>query len=107
MKIASYLRVGSDTTLNIILYAATLGKYLWLEGRVRRGVFRNWAARFRYAPIMYAQPSKEEEIVRAVRNAAKDLRALLGARSEISTRKNRSITLAERSKSTRPLMYQA
>jgi hypothetical protein len=71
VKIASYLRVGSDTTLNIILYAATLGKYLWLEGRVRRGVFRNWARRFRYAPIMYAEPSKEEEIVRIVRNSAK------------------------------------
>ena len=71
MKLASYLRVGSDTTLNIILYAATLGKYLWLEGRVRRGVFRNWAGRFRYAPIMYAEPSTEEEIVGAVRNSAK------------------------------------
>jgi hypothetical protein len=71
VKIASYLRVGSNTTLNIILYAATLGKYLWLEGRVRRGVFRNWARRFRYAPIMYAEPSKEEEIVRAVRRAGK------------------------------------
>jgi L-gulono-1,4-lactone dehydrogenase len=71
VKLASYLRVGSDTTLNIILYAATLGKYLWLEGRVRRGVFRNWAGRFRYAPIMYAEPSKEEEIVWAVRNTAK------------------------------------
>jgi D-arabinono-1,4-lactone oxidase/FAD binding domain len=71
MKLASYLRVGSDTTLNIILYAATLGKYLWLEGRVRRGVFRNWAGRFRYTPIMYAEPSTEEEIVGAVRNSAK------------------------------------
>jgi hypothetical protein len=71
MKLASYLRVGSDTTLNIVLYAATLGKYLWLEGRVRRGVFRNWAGRFRYAPIMYTEPSTEEEIVEAVRNAAK------------------------------------
>jgi FAD/FMN-containing dehydrogenase len=71
VKIASYLRVGSNTTLNIILYAATLGKYLWLEGRVRRGVFRNWAGRFRYAPLMYAEPSKEEEIVQIVRNSAK------------------------------------
>jgi FAD/FMN-containing dehydrogenase len=71
MKIASYLRVGSNTTINIVLYAATLGKYLWLEGRVRRGVFRNWARRFRYAPLMYVEPSKEEEIVQIVRNSAK------------------------------------
>jgi hypothetical protein len=71
MKFSSYLRVGFNTTLNISLYAATLGKYLWLEGRARRGVFRNWAGRFRYAPTMYAKPSTEEEIVQAVRNAAK------------------------------------
>jgi D-arabinono-1,4-lactone oxidase/FAD binding domain len=71
VKLASYFRVGSDTTLNIILYAATLGEYLWLEGRVRRGVFRNWAGRFRYVPIMYVAPSEEEEIRWAVRNAAK------------------------------------
>lgn len=38
MKIGSYLRVGFNTTLNIILYAATTGRYLWLEGRVRHGV---------------------------------------------------------------------
>jgi hypothetical protein len=63
VKIGSYLRVGFNTTLNIILYAATTGKYLWLEGRVRRGIFRNWARRFRYAPITYAEPSSEQEIV--------------------------------------------
>jgi hypothetical protein len=38
VKIGSYLRVGFNTTLNIILYAATTGRYLWLEGRVRHGV---------------------------------------------------------------------
>ena len=59
MKIGSYFRVGFNTTLNIILYAATTGKYLWPEGRVRREVFRNWARRFRYAPIRYAEPSSK------------------------------------------------
>jgi hypothetical protein len=71
VKIASYLSVGSKTTVNILLYAATAGKYLWLEGRVRRGVFRNWAGRFRYAPIMYAEPTKEGEIIQIVQDAAK------------------------------------
>jgi L-gulono-1,4-lactone dehydrogenase len=71
VKIASYLKVGSNTTLNIILYAATLGNYHWLEGRVHRGVFRNWAGRFRYTPLIHAEPSKEEEIVRTVRNSSK------------------------------------
>jgi FAD/FMN-containing dehydrogenase len=71
VKVGSYLRVGFNTTLNIILYAATTGKYLWLEGRVRRGVFRNWTGRFRYTPITYAEPSSEDEIVGIVRNRAK------------------------------------
>ena len=71
MKIGSYLRVGFNTTLNIILYAATTGKYLWLEGRVGGGIFRNWARRFRYTPIMYAEPSSEQEIVEIVRDCAK------------------------------------
>ena len=71
MKIASYLKVASTTTLNIILYAATTGKYLWLEGRVHRGVFRNWARRFSYSPIRYLEPSSEEEIVQIVQSSAK------------------------------------
>jgi hypothetical protein len=71
VKIASYLKVGSHTTLNVALYAVTLGRYLWMEGRVRRGVFRNWARRFGYAPVGYAVPSNEEEIVQLVRNSAK------------------------------------
>jgi FAD/FMN-containing dehydrogenase len=71
VKIRSYLRVGYDTTLNIVLYAVTRGNYLWLEGRVRRGVYRNWAREFRYAPPTYVRPSTEEELVRIVKRSAK------------------------------------
>jgi FAD/FMN-containing dehydrogenase len=71
VRIVSYLKVASNTTLNIILYAATTGKFLWLEGRVRRGVFRNWARHFSYLPIRYVEPSNEEEIVQIVRNSTK------------------------------------
>jgi FAD/FMN-containing dehydrogenase len=71
VKVGSYLTVGFNTTLNIVLYAATTGKYLWLEGRVRGGVFRNWARRFTYVPVAYAEPSSEEDIVEIVRNSAK------------------------------------
>jgi len=46
MKLASYIRAAFATTFNIILNALTLGRYVWLEGRVRKGVFRNWASRF-------------------------------------------------------------
>jgi hypothetical protein len=35
MKFLSYLKVALATTLNIILNALTLGRYVWLEGRVR------------------------------------------------------------------------
>jgi hypothetical protein len=71
VKIVSYLRVASNTTLNIILYAGTARRYLWLEGRVRRGVFRNWARRFKYAPTAYAEPSKEDEIAQIVQSSAR------------------------------------
>jgi FAD/FMN-containing dehydrogenase len=63
----SYLKVASATTLNIILNAATLGRYVWLEGRVRGGVFKNWAGRFRYRPQRIVRPTTEEEIVELVK----------------------------------------
>lgn len=69
MRIAGYLRVASFTTLNIVLYAATLGRYVWLEGRVEGGVFRNWARRFRHTPKRVAQPATEAEISEVVRRS--------------------------------------
>ena len=74
MKFVSYLKVSLATTLNIIVYAVTLGRYVWLEGRVRRGVFRNWARRFRYRPMRFVQPNTEEEIIELVRSS-RSLRA--------------------------------
>jgi FAD/FMN-containing dehydrogenase len=63
----SYLKVASATTFNIAINAVTLGRYVWLEGRVRGGVFRNWARRFRYRPQRIARPTTEEEIVELVK----------------------------------------
>lgn len=57
MKLRAYLKVGFVTTLNIILYALTLGRYIWLEGRVSGGVFSNWGKLFRYRPKRFVQPS--------------------------------------------------
>ena len=48
--LTTYLRVGLTTTLNVVFNAVTLLHYVWLEGRVCRGVFMNWAKRFRYRP---------------------------------------------------------
>src|SRR3954447_13429657 len=68
-NVPSYLKVALATTLNIVLNAATLGGYVWLEGRVCGGVFRNWAGRFRYRPQEFVQPTTEEEIVKLVKNS--------------------------------------
>jgi len=73
MKFIDYFKVGFATTGNILLNALSLGRYLWLEGRVRNGVFRNWARRFRYRPRRFVQPNTEKEIVELVKNS-KNLR---------------------------------
>jgi hypothetical protein len=65
----SYLTVALATTLNIVLNAVTLGRYVWLEGRVRGGIFSNWAGRFRYRPERFVQPTTEEEIVELVKKS--------------------------------------
>ena len=70
MKRRGYLYVALATTLNIIIYAVTLGRYLWLEGRVRGSVFSNWGRRFRYRPKNLLLPASEEEIVALVKNSS-------------------------------------
>ncbi len=69
MKTRSYLYSGLTTTLNIVLFIATFGRFIWLEGRVRNGVFRNWIRRFRYRPIKFVEPASEEQIIYLVKNA--------------------------------------
>src|ERR687898_1532932 len=69
MRIFGYVKVASFTTVNILLNGATLGRWVWLEGRVERGVFTNWARRFRYAPKRFGKPTSEQEIVELIRNA--------------------------------------
>jgi hypothetical protein len=69
VKVASYFKVAFATTFNIILNALTLGHYVWLEGRVRNGLFMNWARRFRYTPKNFVQPTTEAEIVELIRNS--------------------------------------
>jgi FAD/FMN-containing dehydrogenase len=65
----SYLKVAWATTRNIVLNAVTLGHFVSLEGRVRGGVFRNWAGRFRYRPQRIVRPTTEEEIVELVKGS--------------------------------------
>ena len=70
MKLRSYLRAALGTTLNIILYALTLGQYHWLEGRVVGGIFHNWGHNFRYRPRRFARPRTEEELAELVRSSS-------------------------------------
>lgn len=69
-KRRGYFYVAFATTLNIILYALTGGRFLYLEGRVRGGVFRNWCRRFAYRPKQFARPTTEAELVALVKNAS-------------------------------------
>ena len=80
MKLTGYFKVALATTYNIILNALTLGRYVWLEGRVRRGVFKNWAKRFRFRPAKFIQPTTEAEIVELVKSS-KSLRLFGSAHS--------------------------
>jgi len=80
MKFISYLKVALYTTYNIIANAVTMGRYVWLEGRVRKGVFKNWALRFQYRPKKFVIPTTEEEIVDLVKNS-KSLRVFGSAHS--------------------------
>lgn len=71
MKVTSYLYCVFATSLNIVLNALTLGRYLWLEGRVNGGRFHNWAHNYKYRPANFAQPETEQEIVDLVRASSK------------------------------------
>jgi L-gulonolactone oxidase len=70
MRFLSYFKVTLLTTVNVVLNAVTLGRYVWLEGKVHRGVFMNWARRFRYAPRRFVRPTTEREIADLVRSSS-------------------------------------
>src|SRR5215204_4323436 len=69
MKILSYLHCGFATTLNILVNAVTLGRVLWLEGRVTGGRFKNWARNFVYSPPSFVRPTTEQEIIDLVQSS--------------------------------------
>ncbi|MCZ6692138.1 MAG: FAD-binding protein [Planctomycetota bacterium] len=71
MKFTGYLWVGMSTTFNIIANAVTFGWFIWLEGRLRGGSFRNWARRYRYEPKRSESPTTEEELVEIVKRSSK------------------------------------
>ena len=71
MKSRSYLYGVFATTLNIVINGLTLGRKLWLEGRVRGGRFRNWARQFAYDPANYFEPRTEQEIVDLIKTSLK------------------------------------
>jgi hypothetical protein len=73
MNSRGYFYGGFATSLNVLLNALTLGRFLWLEGRVRGGVFRNWLRRFRYRPKNFYKPKTEAELIYAIQNST-DLR---------------------------------
>ena len=69
--VRSYFGGAAKTTLNVAIYAATLGNFVLLEGRVCGGVFKNWAGRFPYRAQRFARPTTEAEIVDLVKGSQK------------------------------------
>lgn len=69
--VRSYFGGAAKTTLNVAIYAATLGNFVLLEGRVSGGVFKNWAGRFPYRAQRFARPTTEAEIVDLVKGSQK------------------------------------
>jgi hypothetical protein len=69
--VRSYFGGAAKTTLNVAIYAATLGKFVLLEGRVSGGNFENWAGRFPYRPRRFARPTTVAEIVDLVKGSQK------------------------------------
>ena len=69
MRILGDVKVALFTTVNILRNGPALGRCVWLEGRVERGVLTLWARRFRYVPKSFAKPATEQEIVELIRNA--------------------------------------
>jgi D-arabinono-1,4-lactone oxidase/FAD binding domain len=69
--VRSYFGGAAKTTLNVAIYAATLGKFVLLEGRVSGGIFENWAGRFPYRPRRFARPTTIAEIVDLVKGSQK------------------------------------
>jgi D-arabinono-1,4-lactone oxidase/FAD binding domain len=70
VTLRGYLREALATTFNILAYAVTRGGYVWLEGRVRKGVFLNWARGYRYKPKRFVKPTSEQEIAELVQTSA-------------------------------------
>jgi hypothetical protein len=83
VRFPSYLRVAMFTTLNTILNALVMGRHVWLEGRVCRGVFTNWAKRFRYVPNEFVRPTSEDEMIELARSS-RNVR-VLGSRPSSNT----------------------
>ena len=71
VTLLSCLRVGLATTINVLANAVTLGYYIWLEGRVRRGSFLNWGRHYRYKPKPFKKPKTEQQIIEYVNGSAR------------------------------------
>ena len=65
----SYLRSASFTTANVVAYAATDGRFVLLEGRLRGRKFHNWALRYRHEPEEFLRPTTQAQIIALIRRS--------------------------------------
>jgi len=66
MRYPSFIVSGLMTAVNVVLYALTGGRFMFLEGRSRRGRYHNWSHDRRHrARLLY--PATEDEVCEIVR----------------------------------------
>jgi L-gulono-1,4-lactone dehydrogenase len=65
-KYPHFLFAGLRTAANVVVYALTRGRLLYLEGRWRRGEYHNWSHDRRHRAGI-VRPASEAELVEAIR----------------------------------------
>lgn len=69
MRYGGWLRAGLRTLWNVVVHGATRGRYVYLEGRWRRGRYHNWSFDRQHRSLLLLPTSEEElgEIIGAAR----------------------------------------
>ena len=55
------------TLVNIVLYAISSGKYIFLEGRLSNHVYKNWSKIISHRPVKPISPKTENKIIEIIK----------------------------------------
>ena len=60
------------TFLNIVYYAFSLGKFIFLEGRIgENGIVSNWNKNLNFKPNKFCEPESIDEIIKIINRESK------------------------------------